>query len=66
MSSKDRDVVLKLSQDDARYLYAILHISGFLEKREIPEETRADQTEIYTSLGRVLKRLRKARAKAFG
>jgi hypothetical protein len=60
--SKDKDVVLKLSNEEARYLCAVLHIAGFQEKREISEDSWGSQTTIATSVGRILKRLRKAMA----
>ena len=55
-----KDVVLKLSTEEARYLYAVLHISGFHEKREISENFWDTRTTISASIGKILKRLRKA------
>ncbi len=60
--SESRNVVLTLSEEEARHLYAILHVAGFNEKREMSDAFRRNQTPIYAHMGRILKRLRKALA----
>lgn len=51
-----------MSEEEARHLYAVLHIGGFNEKREMSDAFRRSRTPIYAHMGKIIKRLRKALA----
>jgi hypothetical protein len=54
------DVVVTLTEEEARHLIAMLHIEGFHEKREIPKSVRSNRTDISKNMGRIIKKVRKA------
>jgi hypothetical protein len=52
---------VEFTDDEIRHLSAMLRIAGFREKRDYLPEYRAQRTEEVRIMGRVLKKLRKAK-----
>lgn len=57
---REGEIVLALSEQEARHLSAILHVAGFHEKRDLSESFQRNRTPLYTDISKVQKRLRKA------
>lgn len=53
-------VEVSLTEQEIQCLIAILHVDGFHEKKEIPESIRTTRTDMVKTMGRILKKLRKA------
>lgn len=57
---REGDIVLALSEQEARHLTAILNVAGFHEKRDLSESFQKSRTPMYKNISKVQKRLRKA------
>ncbi len=53
-------IVLMMTEQEARHLSAILHVSGFHEKRDLSQSFQENRTPLYTDISKIQKRLRKA------
>lgn len=58
---KKKSEQILLTEEEINYLYTLIHMSGFREKREFPLNLRGNRTEMQRIMGRILKKLRKAK-----
>lgn len=51
---------IELTEEEIHHLYAMIHLAGFREKRELSPFSRMNRTDMQKIMGRILKKLRKA------
>lgn len=51
---------IELNEEEIHYLYSMLHLMGFREKREFSKGFSGRRTDMQRIMGRIMKKLRKA------